>query len=413
MKLIRPELHVDVWRAVKQALDGGTTVRVSATRTLDDGEARPVSLEVVPIVDAETKSRCLLVVFDRAPAPTVASPASNGGTAGAKAAVPVTDRVEATAHVRELEQDLASTREYLQTTIEELETSNEELKSTNEELQSSNEELQSTNEELETSKEELQATNEELSTTNDELQHRVTDLWRSTTDLDNLMAHVEQPILFVDGGLRIRSATDAAQKLLRLDERTPGCPLSEVAARFEEADVVGLVRTAITRLVATSDQTRIEGRWFDARAVPYRSPGGVIDGATVILRDSGQRGHELLLDIRAYADRLLAALPQPLAILDAELHVLWVNTPFVEATSVGAREGTGEPKVPGAALWGNEGLREAMVEALATGQAFRDLRVEHEVAPGHRFVMQVSGSVLTGVGGTDRVLLLSIVRLDK
>ena len=75
--------------------------------------------------------------------------------------------------ILELEQELKSTREYLQATIEELETANEELKSTNEELQSSNEELQSTNKELQTSKEELQSVNEELVTVNAELQSKV------------------------------------------------------------------------------------------------------------------------------------------------------------------------------------------------------------------------------------------------
>ncbi|GAB4337487.1 MAG: hypothetical protein OHK0038_15930 [Flammeovirgaceae bacterium] len=64
--------------------------------------------------------------------------------------------------ILELEQELAATKEHLQTFIEELETANEELQSLNEELQSSNEELQSSNEELETSNEELQSTNEEL-----------------------------------------------------------------------------------------------------------------------------------------------------------------------------------------------------------------------------------------------------------
>jgi len=64
--------------------------------------------------------------------------------------------------IMELEHELASTKEHLQTFVEELETANEELQSLNEELQSSNEELQSSNEELETSNEELQSTNEEL-----------------------------------------------------------------------------------------------------------------------------------------------------------------------------------------------------------------------------------------------------------
>src|SRR5215469_1445338 len=67
-----------------------------------------------------------------------------------------------------LEQELAATKEYLQSVIETQEATNEELQSANEEILSSNEELQSTNEELETAKEELQSANEELSTVNDE-----------------------------------------------------------------------------------------------------------------------------------------------------------------------------------------------------------------------------------------------------
>lgn len=64
--------------------------------------------------------------------------------------------------IAELQQELDSTREHLQSYIEELETANEEMQALNEELQSTNEELQSVNEELETSNEEMQSTNEEM-----------------------------------------------------------------------------------------------------------------------------------------------------------------------------------------------------------------------------------------------------------
>ncbi|MFZ4784091.1 MAG: PAS domain S-box protein [Flavobacteriales bacterium] len=73
--------------------------------------------------------------------------------------------------IQELEEELALTKEHLQTYIEEIETSNEELQSLNEELQSANEELQSSNEELETTNEELQASNEELQTAYSEIKH--------------------------------------------------------------------------------------------------------------------------------------------------------------------------------------------------------------------------------------------------
>ncbi len=64
--------------------------------------------------------------------------------------------------LRVVEEELAATRERLNTIIEEMQASGEEMKSTNEELQSANEELQSTNEELNPPKE-LQSMNEELS----------------------------------------------------------------------------------------------------------------------------------------------------------------------------------------------------------------------------------------------------------
>jgi two-component system CheB/CheR fusion protein len=84
---------------------------------------------------------------------------------------------------KELEYELATTKEHLQTVIEELETSNEEMQSLNEELQSSNEELQSSNEELETSNEELQSSNEELQTAYAEINHINSELEKNQSDL--------------------------------------------------------------------------------------------------------------------------------------------------------------------------------------------------------------------------------------
>ena len=84
--------------------------------------------------------------------------------------------------------ELAASREYLQSIIQDLEAANEELQSANEEILSSNEELQSTNEELDTAKEELQSTNEELNTLNEELHGRNEELSRANSDLVNLLA---------------------------------------------------------------------------------------------------------------------------------------------------------------------------------------------------------------------------------
>lgn len=86
--------------------------------------------------------------------------------------------------IRQLEDELAITREHLQDMIEELETNSEEMQSLNEELQSANEELQASNEELGTSNEELQASNEELHTVNEELRNKSEELAATMAQLE-------------------------------------------------------------------------------------------------------------------------------------------------------------------------------------------------------------------------------------
>src|SRR5262249_10887468 len=127
-----------------------------------------------------------------------------------------------------LKQELATTKEYLQSIIEEQEATNEELKSANEEIQSSNEELQSTNEELETAKEELQSTNEELTTVNEELQNRNTELSLVNNDLSNLLSSIHIAIIMLGPDLRIRRYTPKAEKILNLIPTDIGRPITDI-----------------------------------------------------------------------------------------------------------------------------------------------------------------------------------------
>ena len=121
-------------------------------------------------------------------------------------------------YVRQIEDEIATTREALQQTIEELQTSNEELQSVNEEMQATNEELQATNEELETSNEELQATNEELITVNEEMQINSTELQHLTIELAAILHATPYPTLVVDPALQIRHASEAARRYFNLKE---------------------------------------------------------------------------------------------------------------------------------------------------------------------------------------------------
>lgn len=135
---------------------------------------------------------------------------------------------EQQSYIRQMELEVAQTREALQQAVEELQTTNEELQSINEEMQSTNEELQATNEELETSNEELQSTNEELITVNEELQVNASELQRVSTELGATLEVVPFPVLVIDQALIVRRASNAAMEQFNIrDLPATGMHLSQ------------------------------------------------------------------------------------------------------------------------------------------------------------------------------------------
>ncbi len=122
--------------------------------------------------------------------------------------------------ILELEQELAATKEHLQSYIEEIETSNEELQSLNEEMQSTNEELQSSNEELETNNEELQSTNEEiqiayneLKVANEELERKEKEINHANAMFNALFDNTQQGNVLMENNFTIRLVNKRAEEL--------------------------------------------------------------------------------------------------------------------------------------------------------------------------------------------------------
>jgi two-component system CheB/CheR fusion protein len=160
----------------------------------------------------------------------------------------------------ELEQELAATKEHLQTVIEELGVTNEELQSTNEELSSTNEELQSTNEELETTNEEFQATNEELTTLNEELNSKTLELRAAVTDLENIQVSLNIPLLVVDEQLRLQRYNPASTELFDISLHDIGRQMTRISCRCE-IDNFGQVLKSVIE----------SGRMAEATVEAYRS----------------------------------------------------------------------------------------------------------------------------------------------
>jgi two-component system, chemotaxis family, CheB/CheR fusion protein len=186
----------------------------------------------------------------------------------------------------ELALELEATQEDLQSTIEELESANEELRASNEEVMSMNEELQIANEELETSREELQSLNEELSTVNSQLRDKVGELEDTTNDLSNLLASTDVATLFLDAGLRIRRFTPVTERLMSLRETDVGRPISDLASRVDDPDLVADAHrvlsdlTPVAREVGTAD-----GRHFMRRVTPFLTGDNRIEGVVVTYTD--------------------------------------------------------------------------------------------------------------------------------
>lgn len=143
-------------------------------------------------------------------------------------------------------EDLDTAHEELQSTNEELETANEELQSSIEELETTNEELQSTNEELETTNQELQSGNEELETMNEEMRARTGELDEARTFLDGVLYSVASGVVVLDRDLLVRSWNKGAEELwgLRADE-VQHQSFFNLVLELPTAEVRGLVQECL------------------------------------------------------------------------------------------------------------------------------------------------------------------------
>lgn len=184
--------------------------------------------------------------------------------------------------MREIENELDTTRENLQTVIEELEASNEQLQYYNEELQSTNEEYQSTNEELQTVNEELQSTNEELITINEEYSVKALEQSKLSSDLANIQESLDIPFLLINKDYRIERFTRSCDELfdtkkIKLDD------LIYAIGWYEEFPY-------LKSLISKAEQERKTQRYdlkfgqsaYQCQVSPYINSSDQFDGFTVI-----------------------------------------------------------------------------------------------------------------------------------
>jgi two-component system CheB/CheR fusion protein len=277
--LVEPELQHEVRAALYTAIRTGKSIETRSVRFERGARVHYVSIVVRPFFDAASGEDLALVLFHKTEQTADADAVPEGG-----AAMPP-DTI-----LTGMEGEIQRLREQLQETIEHSETSTEELKAANEELQAINEELRSATEEIETSKEELQSVNEELITVNYELKSKVEETGKVNDDLQNLIASTDLATIFVDRDMRIKRYTPHACDVFNLISSDVGRPLHNITHKLHYPELGRDAATTFETLQPVEREvSSVDGRWFIARLVPYRTGLDQIDGAVLTFIDITSR----------------------------------------------------------------------------------------------------------------------------
>jgi two-component system, chemotaxis family, CheB/CheR fusion protein len=282
LKMAREGMLLDLRNALNRAKKENAPVRKTGIRIkMGNGEnsgaaelSRSINIDVVPMTMGNLQEPYFMVVFqDVAPLRSKASGAESQSETERRRTV-------------KIEQELAATKEYLQSVIETQEATNEELQSANEEVLSSNEELQSTNEELETAKEELQSANEELSTVNDELRNRNVEISQVNNDLTNLLASIDIGVVMVAHDFTIRRFTPKAQKIFGLIPADIGRSLQNINPSLPIPDFQSDIRKVMSDSHSVAKElVDRDGLRFQLRILPYHGAENKVEGAVITIID--------------------------------------------------------------------------------------------------------------------------------
>lgn len=314
LSLIRREFRTEIQVLLRQAQVKHiiATGRNRHVKALDPN--RGVRISVHPLPDAGHDSLFMVCIEWMQPSSAAKSVDDVGG---------ITDK--------ELEDELAATREHLQTLVEELETSNEEMQALNEEIQASNEEMQASNEELEASNEELQSTNEELATVNEELQIKTAETQELNIDLENIQNSGDYPLLVLDQNHALLRYNRAAAQLFKLGVPQVGRNVRNLSLPANMPDLTEDIQKVIDTQIDVDRQiVNANKRHYTLHVTPLLRDQNRVAGAILLFAENTNL-YETEKLARENQERLLAVMNNSvslMAVKDASGRYQFANPKF-------------------------------------------------------------------------------------
>ena len=180
------------------------------------------------------------------------------------------------------------------------------------------------NEELQSSNEELQSVNEELNTVNAEFQEKMGLLNRVNADLDTMTKAVGVATVFVDGELKLTRFSPDAAAIFKLRDTEIGRPIDEIAHILKYPSLIDDMASTLGSSRMLEKEARApDGRVFLVRILPYQVSSSLARGVVATF-----------VDITAFHDRqrlqnVLDALPEHVAVLDADGTIVMVNAAWI------------------------------------------------------------------------------------
>ena len=398
LRMAREGLALELRSALTEAKAARVPVTREQLHVSDGGRDLEFTLRILPVTAAPSQEPCLLVLFETRDWPVwspVTLPAQG---------------VPADRDVAWLRQELASSKNYLQSILDAQDSANQELRAAHEEVLSSNEELQSTNEELETTKEELQSTNEELTTVNEQFQNRNRELDALADDLSNFIGSADVPMVTVGRDLAIRRITPAAQRAFNVLPTDVGRSIEHIKFALEVEQIGAIIESVIASTEPWEHELadRI-GQWWILRVRPYLTADGRIDGATLVAIDVDSVRHSYdLIESRDYAMAVLQTVREPLVVLDTNCHVGLANEAFYHLFDETAPQMEGRLIwETGRGVWSDAALRRVLQAACEGKDTIVDLEIQRAV-PSRGIRTLVLNARPISRAGRPGLLLLSV-----